>query len=194
MTFISRSALLLALILAGCASTPVATTPAPPAPATAPEQTAPATVPETAPQPAETPASPEPVRDPAADEGGSKDKDKSNEVPVTDKAGAKKALAALDDADIIARGKASYYHLRFNGRRTASGQRYDDAALTAAHRSLPFGTRVLVTSARNGRSVVVTINDRGPFLKSRVIDLSGAAARALGLMHHGIGEVVLSKP
>jgi rare lipoprotein A len=67
------------------------------------------------------------------------------------------------------------------GGRTASGERASPGALTAAHRSLPFGTRVRVTNRRNGRSVVVRINDRGPFVKGRIIDLTPAAARLLGI-------------
>ena len=77
-------------------------------------------------------------------------------------------------------GLASYYGERYQGRTTASGEIFDMNKLTAAHRSLPFGTRVRVTNKKNGRSVVVTINDRGPFVRGRVIDVTPAAARALG--------------
>ncbi|UTD26905.1 septal ring lytic transglycosylase RlpA family protein [Bradyrhizobium sp. WD16] len=83
-------------------------------------------------------------------------------------------------------GMASFYGNE-SGSRTASGQRFNQNALTAAHRSLPFGTRVKVTHA--GRSVVVTINDRGPFVRGRVLDLSTAAARAVGLTGRGVGMV-----
>jgi rare lipoprotein A len=76
-------------------------------------------------------------------------------------------------------GLASVYSHE-SGSSTASGQRLNAAALTAAHRSLPFGTKVKVTNTRNGRSVVVTINDRGPFVRGRVIDVTPAAARELG--------------
>lgn len=89
------------------------------------------------------------------------------------------------------RGIASWYGPGFHGRRSASGERYNQNALTAAHRSLPFGTNVLVTNLNNGRSVVVRINDRGPFVRGRVIDLSAAAARALGVMQSGIAPVQL---
>jgi rare lipoprotein A len=94
----------------------------------------------------------------------------------------------------IGRGMASWYGPRFHGRRTASGERFDMEALTAAHRTLPFGTVVRVRSMVNGRTVDVLINDRGPYLKRRVIDLSQAAARALGLLESGTGTkpVVLS--
>lgn len=85
-------------------------------------------------------------------------------------------------------GLASYYGWE-SGRRTASGEHFDPNALTAAHRRLPFGTRVRVTAAGNGRSVVVRINDRGPFVRGRVIDLSHAAARAIGMIGAGVAPV-----
>ena len=72
-------------------------------------------------------------------------------------------------------GMASWYGGKFHGRTTASGERYNMNALTAAHKTLPFGTKVKVTNKKNGKSVVVKINDRGPFIKGRVIDLSRAA-------------------
>jgi rare lipoprotein A len=77
-------------------------------------------------------------------------------------------------------GMASWYGPGFHGRRTASGERFNTHALTAAHRSLPFGSRVKVTNTRTGRSVVVRINDRGPFVKGRVIDLTPRAASEIG--------------
>ena len=83
-------------------------------------------------------------------------------------------------------GKASYYGNE-SGSRTASGQRFNQNAMTAAHRSLPFGTKLRVT--HRGQSVVVTINDRGPFIKGRVLDLSKGAARAIGLTGAGVGHV-----
>jgi|RhiMetdeSRZDD1v2_1073273.scaffolds.fasta_scaffold1183504_1 rare lipoprotein A len=76
---------------------------------------------------------------------------------------------------------ATYYGKEFAGRRTASGERFNPGAMTAAHRTLPFGTRVRVTNSHNGRSVIVRINDRGPFVKGRSIDLSSGAARAIGM-------------
>jgi rare lipoprotein A len=85
-------------------------------------------------------------------------------------------------------GMASYY---WEGQMTASGARFNPGALTAAHRSLPFGTRVLVTNQRNGQSVVVTINDRGPFVGGRVIDLSRAAAQAINMTGAGVAPVSL---
>ena len=83
-------------------------------------------------------------------------------------------------------GMASYYGNE-SGSRTASGQRFNQSAMTAAHRSLPFGTRLRVT--HGGQSVVVTINDRGPFVRGRVLDLSTGAARAIGLTGAGVGRV-----
>ena len=86
-------------------------------------------------------------------------------------------------------GKASWYGPGFHGRRTASGEIFNQNALTAAHRNLRFGTRVKVTNLINGRSITVRINDRGPYSKSRVIDLSAAAARSLGLIKSGVAPV-----
>lgn len=86
---------------------------------------------------------------------------------------------------------ASYYGDRFDGRRTASGVRFDMNAMTAAHRTLRFGTRVRVTNKANGRSVEVTINDRGPYIRGRSIDLSKAAARKIGMLKSGIARVSL---
>ena len=84
-------------------------------------------------------------------------------------------------------GAASWYA---HGRRTASGERFDPGAMTAAHRSLPFGTHVRVTNRANGRSVVVRINDRGPFARGRIIDLARGPAHAIGLA--GVAHVALT--
>lgn len=92
----------------------------------------------------------------------------------------------------VERGIASWYGPGFDGHRTASGERYKRYALTAAHRSLPFGTRVQVKNRENGASVVVTINDRGPFARGRVIDLSYQAARELGVAISGTADVELA--
>jgi rare lipoprotein A len=91
----------------------------------------------------------------------------------------------------IERGIASWYGPKFNGRRTASGERYDMNDKTAAHPSLPFGTRVGVRNTRTGREVMVRINDRGPFSKSRIIDLSYAAAKEIGVVGPGTASVAL---
>ena len=88
----------------------------------------------------------------------------------------------------LSRGMASWYG---EPQMTASGERFDKHAMTAAHRTLPMGTRVRVTNTRNGKTVVVRINDRGPFSKNRIIDLSEAAARVLGMIEAGVAPVTL---
>ncbi len=92
----------------------------------------------------------------------------------------------------LGRGSASYYAARFHGRRTASGEVFDNRAMTAAHRTLPFGSVVRVTNPANGASVVVRINDRGPFTRGRMIDVSRAAAEELGLIAPGHATVELA--
>jgi rare lipoprotein A len=94
-------------------------------------------------------------------------------------------------AQLIAKGRASWYGKKFHGRRTASGERYDMHALTAAHKTLPFGTLVRVRSVHSGNEVVVRINDRGPYAHQRIIDLSLAAITALGVRGRGVTEVLL---
>lgn len=91
-------------------------------------------------------------------------------------------------------GGASWYARHFQGRRTANGERYDQNELTAAHKTLPFGTVVRVRSESNGKEVDVRINDRGPFVAGRVIDLSQAAARALDMLQLGVKKVSLLLP
>ncbi len=95
-------------------------------------------------------------------------------------------------------GLASWYGGRFHGRKTASGERFDQNALTAAHRTLPFGTKVRVTNIKNGRSVILRINDRGPFgRRTRILDVSRGAARRLDMVSDGVVRVrleVLSTP
>jgi rare lipoprotein A len=86
-------------------------------------------------------------------------------------------------------GIASWYGGRHHGRRTASGQRFDMNAMTAAHRKLPMFTRVRVTNLENGRSIEVVINDRGPYIKGRIIDLSSEAARRLEMRRQGTARV-----
>ena len=95
------------------------------------------------------------------------------------------------DGDAIGGGVASWYGREFAGHRTASGERFNPGEYTAAHRTLPFGSRVRVTNAQ-GRSVVVRINDRGPFSRGRVIDLSQAAASELGIVRAGSARVSLA--
>ena len=92
---------------------------------------------------------------------------------------------------LIQKGKASFYSKKFNGRKTAYGERVSAESLEGAHRHLPLNTLVEVTNLDNQRSVIVRINDRGPFLKGRVIDLTHAAAHALGMISKGIANVSL---
>ena len=99
-------------------------------------------------------------------------------------------LQAASAAD-VQEGEASFYADSLQGNKTASGEPYDKNALTAAHRSLPFGTKVKVTYLKTGQSVTVLINDRGPHVKGRIIDLSGAAAAEVGLKEAGHGKVRL---
>lgn len=99
------------------------------------------------------------------------------------------ASQGIDRQGYRAEGKASYYGARHHGRKTASGERFDQHALTAAHRSLPFGSRVLVTNLRNEKSVVVRINDRGPYARGRIIDLSQQAAERLDMLRAGVVPV-----
>lgn len=99
--------------------------------------------------------------------------------------------------EFLGPGEASYYNDALSGHPTASGEPYDPTALTAAHRTLPLGTRVRITNLRNGNTVDVRINDRGPFVAGRIIDLSRAAARHLGMVRRGIADIhlhLLPKP
>ncbi len=91
------------------------------------------------------------------------------------------------EAGPLGRGKASWYGPGFHGRLTANGERFNTNAYTAAHKTLPFGTKVKVTNAKTGQSVVVRINDRGPYAHGRVIDLSKASARSIGI--DGLAQV-----
>ena len=111
---------------------------------------------------------------------------------VSGMAGAASAQAA-PAGTTLAEGMASWYGPGFAGRLTASGEVFDPNELTAAHKTLPFGTRLRVTHLRSGRSVVVRINDRGPFVGDRIIDLSRAAAEAIGLVGSGVGRVRLTQ-
>ena len=88
-------------------------------------------------------------------------------------------------------GRASWYGPGFAGRRTASGDVFKPEQLTGAHRTLPLGTKVRVTNLHNGRSVLITINDRGPFVRRRMIDLSEGAARELKMTGRGVAEVII---
>jgi len=88
-------------------------------------------------------------------------------------------------------GKASFYSKRATGRMTASGDRLHHDSLTCAHRSYPFGTLLQVTNPSNGRMIVVRVNDRGPFVRGRIIDLSWAAAKVLGILSTGVANVIV---
>jgi rare lipoprotein A len=100
------------------------------------------------------------------------------------------ARSAADEGRTVLYGKATYYSDKLHGNTTASGEVYDKKKLTAAHRTLPFGTKAKVVNLSNGKSVVVTINDRGPFgKKERVIDLSRAAAEKIGMITAGVVDV-----
>lgn len=90
------------------------------------------------------------------------------------------------------KGKASYYAKKFQARPTASGEPFNNSAMTAAHKKLPFGTRVLVTNIRNGKNVAVTINDRGPFVRGRIIDLSRAAFAKIEKLNRGLADVEIT--
>lgn len=103
------------------------------------------------------------------------------------------ALLSLSTAAYAQCGGASWYGPGFNGKRAASGEIFNENAMTAAHRSLPFGTKLLVTDQRTGRQVQVTINDRGPFIGGRIIDLSKAAATELGFRNRGTTPVCISQ-
>ena len=105
---------------------------------------------------------------------------------------AENPIADIVDETEIGGGMASYYGNELAGNRTASGERFNPSQLTAAHRSLPFGSKVRVTNISNGDSVVVRINDRGPFSHGRVIDVSHAAAREIGMHRSGTARVRLA--
>jgi rare lipoprotein A len=90
-------------------------------------------------------------------------------------------------------GVGSYYGPKFHGKKTASGEKFNQNAMTAAHKTLPFGTRLKVTNLSNKRSVVVRVNDRGPFIRGRIVDVSTIAARQLGLVGRGVARVRIQK-
>ena len=100
------------------------------------------------------------------------------------------AMAGMESVSYQATGVASWYGPGFHGRKTASGERFNQHALTAAHKTLPLNSYVRVTNLTNDESVILKINDRGPFVRGRIIDLSKGAARALGI--HGTGRVEIT--
>lgn len=99
--------------------------------------------------------------------------------------------AVAQTGNFVEVGKASFYHDKFNGRKTANGERFNQKSLTCAHRTLPFGTKLKVTNLKNGKTVVVTVNDRGPFKKGRLVDLSKRAASELGFIRDGVTSVAI---
>lgn len=101
------------------------------------------------------------------------------------------AEAKAEAPSIYAEGVASYYGHELAGNRTANGERFNPRELTAAHRTLPMGTRIKVTNTTNGKSVIVRINDRGPFAKKRIIDVSLAAAERISMVRSGTARVTL---
>lgn len=113
---------------------------------------------------------------------------KSNAKPYNFK---KYSYAQLKKQKFRKHGMASYYAKRFHGRRTANGEYFNMYAMTAAHKKLKFGTHLKVTNKRNGKSVIVRINDRGPYAKGRIIDLSYGAAKKLGMLKSGVAKVKL---
>ncbi|MGB7569011.1 MAG: septal ring lytic transglycosylase RlpA family protein [Chitinivibrionales bacterium] len=110
-------------------------------------------------------------------------------VPLHSTAHVKPSIINKNQRRFVERGIAAWYGSKFHGRKTSSGERFDMNKLTAAHRTLPFNTVVKVTNLHNKTSVVVRINDRGPYAKNRIIDLSRAAAHKIGLDRSGTAPV-----
>jgi len=106
--------------------------------------------------------------------------------------GTRPAKAVLDNGTDLGSGTASFFGDEIDGKRTASGERCDPDTLTAAHRTAPFGSKLRVTNLATGRSVIVRVNDRGPFRAGRIIDLSHAAAREIGMHRTGTAQVRLA--
>jgi rare lipoprotein A len=168
---------LVAVLLTGCTTTPPgASTGEAAATASAPKPAPPAPPRKPVPAPKSQAAASEPALIP---------------IPEPRPDAADSTASAEPSGNLVGKGIASWYGPGLHGRRTASGERFDSYEFTAAHRTLPFGTRVCVRSAITGKAVVVRINDRGPFSKGRVIDLSKAAAQELGLAGLGIKPVEL---
>ncbi len=113
--------------------------------------------------------------------------------PSREQAPGTEPQSSTEQGEAIGSGKASFYAQQHHGKLTANGERFDQHSLTAAHRTLPFGTRVRVINTRNGKSVVVRINDRGPFVRGRVIDLSKAAFQSIASTRSGVIRVRLER-
>ncbi|MBH2018522.1 MAG: septal ring lytic transglycosylase RlpA family protein [Burkholderiales bacterium] len=186
----------LLVLLAGCTTLPVPSAAPPPGPAPALSSAEPAPLAPAAATPAPPPHKSRLAEFIARRLHRQVEKVETVEAPAP----AVEAPAPVDEkyqltgeaARELERGHASWYGAQFHGRRTASGENYDKYALTAAHKTLPFGTIVRVRSLALGREVDVRINDRGPFSPGRVIDLSQAAAEALGLIGSGGAQVSLN--
>lgn len=116
---------------------------------------------------------------------------KTVSTPAIKENGKKTSTKSKASKGKVEKGEASYYADKFHGRPTASGEKYNKKAMTAAHKTLPFGTKVRVTNISNGKKVDVIINDRGPFKAGRIIDLSRAAAEKIGLIQAGVTKVTV---
>lgn len=116
------------------------------------------------------------------------------QLPIVTRPEDRAPVAATPDAsdyEFLAEGEASYYGAELAGNRTASGERFNPRGLTAAHRTLPLGSKIRVTNKANGKSVVVRVNDRGPFAKRRIVDVSKAAAEEIAMVRSGKAHVTL---
>ena len=112
------------------------------------------------------------------------------EVSITEETKTQEIQVEVAKSETIV-GIASYYATKFHGKRTASGERFNSKVLTAAHLTLPFGTLLKVTNLRNMKTVIVRVNDRGPHVRGRIVDLSRAAAELIGMRHTGTARVEL---
>ncbi len=112
-------------------------------------------------------------------------------APVVENRMTEEAAKTAAGTTSLGTGEASFYGPGFEGRPTANGERFNSAEMTAAHRTLPFGSKLRVTNTRNGQSVVVRVNDRGPYAHNRVIDLSKGAAQRIGMIQSGTANVKL---
>ena len=133
---------------------------------------------------------------PPADSSATASVDKDSAVtatpaPVVENRMTEEAKKAAAATKVLGSGEASYYGAAFAGRPTANGERFNPAEMTAAHRTLPFGSMLRVTNTSNGRSVIVRVNDRGPYAHNRVIDLSKGAAQHIGMVQSGTANVKL---
>ena len=167
-------------LLAGCTTAPTAPPPVSPLSVSLPDQATPA-------------AASQPLRPPAAPASAGTSFEYAPGISLADEV-PQPGLLNGELPREFQRGHASWYGPGFNGRRTASGERYDMHAFTAAHRTLPFGTLVRVRSLVNGREVDVRITDRGPYSRGRIVDVSRAAAEELGMLGLGFKQVVLFVP